>query len=298
MFFIKFHKGEPNTRVLAYRNGETLDYGPGHSLWYTTFNTSLAAVPIMSNDAHFIFNEATTDFQEISIQGQLTYRLEEPLKAARYLDFTIDPRTNGYRSDDPDVLEQRIINTVQAYTRTGVNAMSLEQALTEVRNLSTDVLSKVRQEEDLIVLGVVVENLHFTSVTATPEIRKALETDYREGLQKRADQAIYDRRYAAQEEERKLSQRELETSIELEDRRKDLVEMQAQNNLTLAEADAKAEELRLNPYGEMAPQALVGLALKEWAGNAGNIDHLNISADMLSQLVTWVGQQKQEAINE
>lgn len=49
--------------------------------------------------------------------------------------------------------------------------------------------------------------------------------------------------------------------MELEDRRKDLVDRQAQNNLTLAEADAKAEALKLNPYRELPLQALVGLAL-------------------------------------
>lgn len=283
-----YHKGDPATFLIRYKNGKEKHYGTGQCLWYMPMYTTLAKVPVLSQVAPFIFTEATANFQEVSIQGQLTYRLSDPLKAAQYLNFTIDS-AGQYRSEDPEALRQRIINTVQAYTRSGMNTLDLEQALGEVKNLSTTVLEQVRKEPDLLALGVLIENLHFTSVSATAEMRKALEADYRESLQKRADQAIYDRRAAALEEERKLKQREMDTDVELEQRRKDLVEKQAQNNLTLAEAEAKAEEMKLNPYGELQPQALVGLALKEWAANAGTVENLSIGADMLNQLVSWIG---------
>lgn len=122
-------------------------------------------------------------------------------------------------------------------------------------------------------------------------MRKALEADYREGLQRRADQAIYARRAAAVAEERKIKQSELDTEVELEERRRELVEMQAANRLRLAEADARADELKLDPYARMPAQALLGLALKEWAANAGNIANLSITPDHLNQLVAWVGSQ-------
>ena len=64
--------------------------------------------------------------------------------------------------------------------------------------------------------------------------------------------------------------------------------MQARNNLALAEAEAEADRLKLSPYGDLPPQALVGLALKEWAGNAGTIDSLSITPDLLSKVVSYV----------
>jgi hypothetical protein len=67
---------------------------------------------------------------------------------------------------------------------------------------------------------------------------------------------------------------------------------QARNNLTLAEAEAKADELKLNPYAEMPPQALLALALKEWAGNAGNIENLSITSDILTKVASWVSTEK------
>lgn len=122
-------------------------------------------------------------------------------------------------------------------------------------------------------------------------MQKALEAEYRELLQKNADKAIYERRAASVEEERKIRQREMDTDVELENRRKDLVELQAENSLKLAEAEAKADEMKLEPYGNLAPQALIGLALKEFAGNAGKIGSLNITPDMLGQVIGWVGGQ-------
>jgi len=146
---------------------------------------------------------------------------------------------------------------------------------------------------ELKAIGVELEGLHFTAVKATPEMQKALEADYREGVHKRADQAIYDRRKSAVDEERKIRESEMNTEVELENRRKDLVDMQARNNLALAEAEAEADRMKLSPYGDLPPQALVGLALKEWASNAGTIDSLSITPDLLSKVVSYVSETRQ-----
>ena len=285
---LQYYKGEPNTYVIRYRRGKVIDHGPGLAFWYLSFNTSIAAVPVVTQDAGFIFNEATQDFQAVAIQGSLAFRLTAPLEAAKLLDFTIDPASGRYRSKDPEKLAQRLINVVQGHTRSHVIGLSLEDALTKVKDLAVQVLDKVNREPALKSLGVLVEGLHFTGVTATPEMRKVLEADHREALQQKADQAIYARRAKAVEEERRIKQRELDTEVELENRRKDLVDTQARNQLALAESEAKAEELKLSPYGALAPQILVGLALKEWAGAGGQIGNLTITPDMLGQLVGWV----------
>lgn len=296
----KFYKGEPNSYVIRYRKGEVKAHGPGLTFWYMPLTTSIASVPIVSQDAPFIFNETTANYQEISIQGQLTYRLTNPLEAARRLDFTIDPSTGRYRSKDPEKLVQRVINAVQGNTRSGINVFSLEEALIQVKELADKVLQQVQLEEDLLEMGVEVESLHFVAVRATPEMQKALEADYRESLQQRADQAIYTRRNAAVEEESKISNRELDTEVQLEERRRDLVATQSENRIEQAraeakakemqtEADTRADEIRFGLYKELTPQALVGLALKEWAANAGTIDNLTITPDLLSNVVNWVG---------
>ncbi len=161
--------------------------------------------------------------------------------------------------------------------------------------MASVVFEKVATAPELTSLGIVLEGLHFTAVKATPEMQKALEADYRESLHKREDQAIYARRKAAVDEERKIRESEMNTDVELENRRKQLVDTQARNALKLAEAEAKADELKLAPYGELPPQALVGLALKEWAGNAGTIDSLSITPDLLSKVVSYVADNRRVA---
>ena len=290
---IKYYKGEPNMYVLCHRNGELVQHGAGINFFYMPQTTSIAAIPLASQESQFIFNETTANFQEVSIQGALTYRLTDPLELAKRLDFTVHPKTHFYNSEDPQQLVQRVVNSVQAHTRTEVSERSLEKALTEVKDLASIVFAKVAEAPELKGLGIELEGLHFTAVKATPEMQKALETDYRESLHKRADQAIYDRRKSAVDEERKIRESEMNTDVALENRRKDLVDMQAKNSLTLAEAEAKADELKLSPYGALPPQALVGLALKEWASNAGTIDNLSITPDLLSKVVSFVSEARE-----
>jgi hypothetical protein len=204
------------------------------------------------------------------------------------VNYAIDPKTGRYRSDDPAKLGQRLINVVQGHTRSQVIDLPLEQAMTKVKDLAADVLARIQGEPLLASLGVAVEGLHFAGVSATPEMRKALEADYREALQQRADQAIYARRAKAIEEERRIKQREMDTEVELENQKRALVEMQANNRVTLAQAEAKAEELKLAAYAQLAPQQLMSLAFKEWAAGGGKIGNLTVTPDMLGQIGSWM----------
>lgn len=283
-----YYKGEPNTYTICFKDGRVRKHGAGINFWYSPLTTSISAVPIASQESYFVFTETTADFQEVAIQGALTYRLDAPLDVASRLDYTVDTSKKRYKSEDPGKLVQRVVNVVQSHTRSLVSQLSLEQALTGVAKVASDVLRHASTSTDLSSLGVVIEGLHFTSIKATPEMQKALEADFRESLSKRADQAIYDRRKAAVEEERKIRESEMNTEVELENRKKALVDTQARNELKLAESRAKAEELKLSPYGDLPPQALVGLALKEWASNSGAIDNLTITPDLLSKVVTYV----------
>ena len=79
----RYFKGEPNTYVIRYRNGKVRKYGEGLTFWYWPHNTSISVLPMVTQDAAFIFNETTSNYQEISIQGQLSYRFTDPVGAAK-----------------------------------------------------------------------------------------------------------------------------------------------------------------------------------------------------------------------
>ena len=110
----------------------------------------------MTRDAIFIFNEVTGNYQEISVQGQVTYRIADPVNTAGLLDFSINPKTGRHASEDPDILEQRIINTVQSYARTAINNRDMEQALKDVKSIETEVFELITQDDKLNEYGIVI----------------------------------------------------------------------------------------------------------------------------------------------
>ena len=91
MFGIKFIKVQPTTYLLQYRGGKIVREGLGLSFFYYAPTTSLVAVPVASTDMPFIFQETTADFQTVTIQGQVTYRVGEPKRLAALLNYTLAP---------------------------------------------------------------------------------------------------------------------------------------------------------------------------------------------------------------
>jgi hypothetical protein len=112
-----------------------------------------------------------------------------------------------------------------------------------------------------------------------------LEANYRESLLKRADQAIYDRRAAAVEQERKIRENELSTDITLERERERLVELKAANLQKEADAEAKAIEAKMGPYRTMDPHVLIAWGLKALGENAAKIGNLTLTPDLISELL-------------
>jgi len=293
---IRYYKGDPNAHILAFRNGQVVREGAGLSFLYLPVRTTVARVPTVATVAPFLITETTRDYQEIAIQGTLTYRITEPARAAGRLDFTVDPATGKYRTEDPAKLIERIVNAAQARARGVVRTWTLEETLDRAQALAESVTQKLRGEEALAELGVVVDGVYVIGVKAKPEVHKALEAQYRESVNRRADEAIYQRRAAALEQEHELKRRDLNTKIEAEERRKELVAKEAENDLTQARAAAQADELKLSPYARIPTQALIAMAVKQWAANPAAIGQLNITPDMLTQMAGWLSANRAPAM--
>ncbi|NWG21795.1 MAG: SPFH domain-containing protein [Chloroflexi bacterium] len=285
MLPIGYFKAEPTEYVLAYSGGTIVRHGPGKSFWYWRPSTSIVLIPMATTDALFALNETTGNFQAVTVQGQITYRIVVPDTVARLLNFTIDPHTRVYLSDDPDRLQQRIINIVQAHVRSELRRLTLEEALRSSDVLLQRVQARIQEEQALAAMGVAYVSLFFTSVKTTPDMTRALEAEYREALQQRADQAIYARRAEAVEQERKIKQNELATSVDLEERRRQLVDLQGENARKQAELEAEAMRAQLAPFQDLDQRLVLALAFREFAGNAQKIGNLTITSEILEQLL-------------
>ena len=93
MLGFRFIKAQPTDYILLYKRGAVAREGAGIAFFYFAPAASLVRVPMESVDAPFIFNEVTADFQEITIQGQITYRTADPRKLSQ----RIRPANRIYR---------------------------------------------------------------------------------------------------------------------------------------------------------------------------------------------------------
>ena len=162
----------------------------------------------------------------------------------------------------------------------------MEDALRKSENLAKTVLAKIKEDAMLNSIGIECLNIYFTSIKPTPELARALEAEYRETIQKKADEAIYSRRAAAVEHERKIKENELDSAITLEKNRKELVELEASNAIKEAEYKSKALSMELVPYQEIDPRILLALGMKALGENAEKIGNLTVTPDLLAAILT------------
>ena len=295
MLTIRYMKAPPTTYVLHFTHGRIRREGPGLSFFYYAPASTIVAVPLASADAPFAFQETTADFQAVAVQGQVTYRVVDPRRLAALLDLSVGP-TGRYLTDDYQKLPERLVHATQMLMRVEAQRLTLAQALTGASALGARVLEGLRTADAVVQLGIEVLGLSIVAVRPTPESAKALEAEAREALQRRSDEAIYARRNAAVEQERRIKESELTTEIALEEQRARLLDERVANERKEAESRAYALETTLAPVrgldwrllaalGGGEPRSTIALAFQELAANAQRIGELNISPDLLRALL-------------
>jgi hypothetical protein len=311
-----YSKNPPTTYVLHFQNGKIRREGPGLAFWYFQPSSTIVAVPLASRDVPFAFSEVTGDFQPVTLQGQLTYRIAEPRRLAGLLDFSVRP-SGRYLSDDPEKVAERLVQTAQILARAVVQRLTLQDALVSSETIVSEVVAALREAEPVRLLGVEILAFTILAIRPTPDIARALEADAREMLQRHADEAIYARRNASVEQERRIKESELETEvavqekqrqiretqiaadISIEERRAALVERRSENERRDADARAYSLKAVLDPVrdvdwrtlmavsgGNTDPKLMIALAFRELAENAGKIGEINVTPDLLKSLTT------------
>ncbi len=244
MFGIQHIKFDSMTYVLHYKNGNIKREGRGLSFFYFAPNSSIVAIPMGSNDLPFIFNESTNDYQTVNIQGQISYKITNPKTLADVLDFTVDD--NGqYKKNDIEKLSQRIINEAQTATSSYIHEIKLKDAIRSAKSIEERILEGLESSQAVGMLGIEILGANILAIQATPEMARALETETREKLQQEADQAIYERRNFAVEQERKIKESELNTEIAVEEKQKQIAEKKMESEVQKADNERKLREMKL-----------------------------------------------------
>lgn len=316
MFGIRYLKTSPTTYVLHFSGGKLRREGPGLSFFYFGPSSSIVRVPMASAGVPFAFQDTTADFQMVTLQGQLTYRVADPKRLAAMLDYSTGP-DGKYISDDYQKPAERLVQLAQALVRTDLQKLTLKQALTAGDGLAAKVTAAVKDAEPVKQLGLEILDLTILSVRCTPDMAKALEAEAREALNRRSDEAIYERRNAAVEQERRIKESELNTQLAVEEKQRQIREKQIETEISIEQQKAQLTDQRVanqrkeadaSAYGLNAmieplrgldwrtvmmlsqnganPQAAIALAFQEMAANAQKIGELNMTPDLLKSLTS------------
>lgn len=313
MLGFRYLKVNPTTFVIQFRRGKIVSSGAGLSLWYFAPNSVIVRVNMATQDVPFVFEQQTADFQDVTIQGNLTFRIDDPVKLTDHLDYSTDVR-GRYVSDDPDSLRDRLVRLLQVESHEYVRAQELEGFLRSGAALGSSLMATMAASEIPLTLGLVVESLDILSIKATPEMQSALQAETREATLQKADQAVHERRKLAieaeqeirerelanerivQEKQREVREAELAADVAIEQARTELVEKQAENEKILAGARATALRESFAAIqkvdwktisavsGSSDSKELIAMAFAQLAENASKIGRLDITPDLLSKL--------------
>lgn len=240
--YIKF---SPNEHVLRYKRGKLVAEGEGLAFCFWERTTAACAVPASGTDMDFIFEEITQDFQTVSVQGQLSCRVVDYHKIVKAFDYTVDLRTGKHLDKPMEKLAKRMVNIAHVLVKSHIGSIPLAEAIQPGRTLAEQVLAELQRSDECAQLGIAVTGFSILKIKATPETARALEAQTREQILKQSDDALYERRNASIDQERRVRENELNTEISVEEKKKSIKQTQLQTNRMVLEGDTELKKIEV-----------------------------------------------------
>lgn len=330
--FVRHLRSEQNAHVLLYRSGRLVKSGRGLAFWFLPMTCSIAEVPIDDRELSFLFHGHASDHQSVAVQGTVTWRVTHPELLAQRVDFTIDLDTGRYKREPIEQLSGLLTNLAQRFAEACTASVPVRRLLENgVGPIRDSITAGFDSYGALSAMGVEASSIHVASIRPSTELERALQTPAREQIQQRADQATFERRAVAVENERAIAENELHNRIELARREQALIDQRgvngrreaeeaaaaaliaskghAEQRFIAAEAEStslaivekarvEAEHARMDIYRDLPQGVLMGLAAQRLAENLTHIDHLNVSPELLGPLLSQLvsaGTQKLKA---
>jgi regulator of protease activity HflC (stomatin/prohibitin superfamily) len=316
---VRHLRSDAASHVLQYEGGRIRRSGRGLSFWFVPMTTSVAEVPVDDRDQSFLFHARSADFQDVTVQGVLTYRVVDPARLAERVDFSIDLRTGDHLKQPLERLSHTLAQLAERETWGYVARTPVREVLAEGQaRIRERIAAALTGHEALEAIGLSIVSVSVLSVKPKAELEKALESPTRERIQQDADEAVFTRRAQAVDKERAIQENELANRIELAKREEELIGQQGANARQQATESAEAgriateaeaqrtrvrgeaegdslravegarvalEKARMEVYREVPPSVLLGLAAQILAGKLDRIDHLNITPETLGPML-------------
>ena len=174
--FFRHLRAEPTSHVLRYRHGRLRAHGRGLAFWFRPLRTAVVEVPVDDRELEFHFSGRSADFQDIAVQGAVTYRVESPETLAGRIDFTLDLRSGRYRKRPLEQLAGLLTQIAQGFVWGYLVATPLETLLTTgVEEIGRRLREGFALDPRLAEMGVLVSAVNVLAVRPTPELERALK---------------------------------------------------------------------------------------------------------------------------
>lgn len=250
---VKHLRSEPSMHVVRYRNGSVVSTGRGLAFWFRPLTAAVAEVPMDDRELTLQIHGTTLDFQEVYVQGVVTWRVTDAGALASRVDFHIDLMKGRWATEPLEQVSGLLTRMGQEIALAWIAERPLAAVLAEgVGALRTRIAQGLAAEKSLGEMGLGVVTVRVSAVRPTSDVEKALQTPVREAIQTEADQALFQRRALAVEKERAIAEAELANRIELSRQEEELLGQQGANARLEAREAAEAERIRAEADAERA----------------------------------------------
>jgi regulator of protease activity HflC (stomatin/prohibitin superfamily) len=315
-------RADAASHILHYRGENLRRGGRGLAFWFAPWSASVAEVPVDDREIVLAFHGRSADFQDVVVQGALTYRVVDAARTAARVDFTIDLRKGTWLRQPIEKIALILSQLAQQHAQGYLQASPLRECLGQGHDRIRRAIEEALAPSDLLAdMGLQLIAVRISSLKPSNDLERALEATTRERIQQEADEATFRRRALAVEKERAIQENELQNQIELAKREEQLIEQRGQNarreSSERAEAtriDVESQALSVRVQGEaeagsikavegvrldldrerygiyrtMPAPVMAALALQQLAGKLQKIEHLSLTPDLLGTMLAGV----------
>lgn len=305
---VRLLRSDASAYVILFANGQAKASGRGLSFWFMPDRASIAHLPTDDRELPFIFKGRSKDFQDVAIQGNITWRTVDPAALAARVDFAVDLKSGAYIGRPMDQIDGLLSGLAQQIAAQYLADHPLTGVLSQgIKALNASVEAGLANSQRLSAMGIEVVSVRISDLSPSAEMERAIQTPTVERALQQADQAVFERRAMAVEKERAIAENELQNQIELARREEELITREGTNARQKAEAEAAAsriageaqaanirvidqaradmERARVQAYAGQPAAVVFGLAVQELAGKIKSVEHLNVTPEMFSTLL-------------
>ncbi len=306
--FLRHLRADASAHVQHFRHGRRVRSGRGLAFWFWPQRGSLSEVPLDDRQLPFLLKGQSADYQDLTVQGDIVWRVADPERLCERIDFTIDLSSGQYIGQPIDQIDSVLVTLARGSVMAHLRQRGVRDVLElGVAPLQEAITAGIEGDEALTAMGLELVGVSIADIAPSSELARALQVPTFEGLQQKADEATFARRALAVDKERAIAENELSNKIELAARRKDLIAREDENARSRAVAEAEAtrigaeaeagrirvvdqaradmERARIGVYADIPPMVLMAIAAQEFAGKLERIDELTITPDLLSGLM-------------